>query len=87
MLQPTIRWNFAYVTQCCRSSAERDGSELMLEDIYSDDEIMPRDVNSSDDEDDEDDTNSDSSKGESDAQENKQVSLTFSYIIYFVMSF
>ncbi|XP_034259108.1 LOW QUALITY PROTEIN: FYVE, RhoGEF and PH domain-containing protein 6 [Pantherophis guttatus] len=53
-----------------RSSAERDGSELMLEDIHSDDEIMPRDVNSSDE--DEDDTNSDSSKGESDAQENKQ---------------
>lgn len=73
MLQPTIRWNSAYVTQCCRSSAEHDGSELMLEDIHSDDEIMPRDVNSSDD--DEDDTNSDSSKGESDAQENKQVRL------------
>ncbi|XP_039214056.1 FYVE, RhoGEF and PH domain-containing protein 6 isoform X1 [Crotalus tigris] len=53
-----------------RSSAERDGSELMLEDIHSDDEIMPRDMNSSDDDDD--DTNSDSSKGESDAQENKQ---------------
>ncbi|ETE62339.1 FYVE, RhoGEF and PH domain-containing protein 6 [Ophiophagus hannah] len=53
-----------------RSSTERDGSELMLEDIHSDDEIMPRDVNSSDE--DEDDTNSDSSKGESDAQENKQ---------------
>lgn len=73
MFQPTIRWNSAYVTQCCRSSAERDGSELMLEDIHSDDEIMPRDVNSSDE--DEDDTNSDSSKGESDAQENKQVRL------------
>uniref|UniRef100_A0A8C6X2Q2 FYVE, RhoGEF and PH domain containing 6 n=1 Tax=Naja naja TaxID=35670 RepID=A0A8C6X2Q2_NAJNA len=56
-----------------RSSTERDGSELMLEDIHSDDEIMPRDVNSSDE--DEDDTNSDSSKGESDAQENKQVRL------------
>ncbi|KAK9399785.1 FYVE RhoGEF and PH domain-containing protein 6 [Crotalus adamanteus] len=56
-----------------RSSAERDGSELMLEDIHSDDEIMPRDMNSSDDDDDDDDdTNSDSSKGESDAQENKQ---------------
>uniref|UniRef100_A0A2D4FJT2 FYVE, RhoGEF and PH domain-containing protein 6 n=1 Tax=Micrurus corallinus TaxID=54390 RepID=A0A2D4FJT2_MICCO len=53
-----------------RSSTECDASELMLEDIHSDDEIMPRDVNSSDE--DEDDTNSDSSKGESYAQENKE---------------
>ncbi|KAM6437264.1 FYVE, RhoGEF and PH domain-containing protein 6 [Liasis olivaceus] len=62
-----------------RSSAECDGSELMLEDVHSDDEMMPRDMNSSDDDDDEDDdddTNSDSSKGESDAQENKQIKAT-----------
>ncbi|XP_063164940.1 FYVE, RhoGEF and PH domain-containing protein 6 [Candoia aspera] len=57
-----------------RSSAECDGSEMMLEDVQSDDEMMPRDVNSSDDDDDDDDdTNSDSSKGESDAQENRQI--------------
>ncbi|XP_061495523.1 FYVE, RhoGEF and PH domain-containing protein 6 isoform X2 [Rhineura floridana] len=54
-----------------RSSVEvLDGSDLVLEDVHSDDEMIPRDVNSSDDDD---DTNSDSSKGELDIQENKQI--------------
>ncbi|KAH0616756.1 hypothetical protein JD844_028127 [Phrynosoma platyrhinos] len=54
-----------------RSSAEElDGSDLLLEDVHSDDELMLRDVNSSDEDA---DTNSDSSKGELDIQENKQI--------------
>uniref|UniRef100_A0ACB8FNS9 Uncharacterized protein n=2 Tax=Sphaerodactylus townsendi TaxID=933632 RepID=A0ACB8FNS9_9SAUR len=44
----------------------------MLGDLHSDEEIISRDVNSSDDEDDDDDSNSDSSKGEHDTQENNQ---------------
>nr|XP_008109059.1 PREDICTED: FYVE, RhoGEF and PH domain-containing protein 6 [Anolis carolinensis] len=54
-----------------RSSAEElDGSDLILEDVHSDDDLMLRDVNSSDEDA---DTNSDSSKGELDTQENKQI--------------
>ncbi|XP_044311464.1 FYVE, RhoGEF and PH domain-containing protein 6 isoform X1 [Varanus komodoensis] len=52
------------------SAAELDVSDLVLEHVHSDDEIMPRDMNSSDEDD---DTNSDSSKGELDTQENKQI--------------
>ncbi|XP_053108019.1 FYVE, RhoGEF and PH domain-containing protein 6 isoform X2 [Hemicordylus capensis] len=62
-------------TRCCsefnRSLAEElDGSDLVLEDVQSDDEMILRDVNSSDEDD---DTNSDSSKGELDIQDNKQI--------------
>ncbi|XP_066489665.1 FYVE, RhoGEF and PH domain-containing protein 6 isoform X2 [Tiliqua scincoides] len=52
------------------SGEEFDGSDLVLEDVHSDDEMLSRDVNSSDDDD---DTNSDSSKGELDIQDNKQI--------------
>ncbi|XP_048358332.1 FYVE, RhoGEF and PH domain-containing protein 6-like [Sphaerodactylus townsendi] len=54
------------------STEDPDDSGLMLGDLHSDEEIISRDVNSSDDEDDDDDSNSDSSKGEHDTQENNQ---------------
>uniref|UniRef100_A0A8D0C1S5 FYVE, RhoGEF and PH domain containing 6 n=1 Tax=Salvator merianae TaxID=96440 RepID=A0A8D0C1S5_SALMN len=58
-------------SQSGRSSAEVfDASDLVLEDVQSDDDMLLGDVNSSDDDD---DTNSDSSKGEPDTQENKQI--------------
>ncbi|KAJ6656376.1 hypothetical protein lerEdw1_003879 [Lerista edwardsae] len=52
------------------SGEEFDGSDLVLEDVHSDDDMISRNVNSSDDDD---DTNSDSSKGELDIQDNKQI--------------
>ncbi|XP_062989827.1 FYVE, RhoGEF and PH domain-containing protein 6 [Elgaria multicarinata webbii] len=61
-------------SEFCRSSAEElDGSDLVLEDVHSDDEMLLRDMNSSDEDD---DSNSDSSKGELDTQENKQIKAT-----------
>ncbi|KAL8221699.1 UNVERIFIED_CONTAM: FYVE, RhoGEF and PH domain-containing protein 6 [Gekko kuhli] len=51
------------------SSEDPDDSDLALGDVHSDEEMISRDVNSSDEDD---DSNSDSGKGELDTQENNQ---------------
>lgn len=58
------------------SSEDPDDSGLVFGDVHSDEEMISREVNSSDEDD---DSNSDSGKGELDTQENSQVGVYYPF--------